>query len=282
MAPSPGPRFSFGVRVHPTFIHLLFLLLIASAWRGDDAATVGRLLAGFALTAAVLLAHEAAHALVARRYGIQVDEILLHPLGGMAKLLWRADDPALEVRVALAGPLTNLVLAGACALAQAATELDPGSFGAHLLELGVVVNLVLGLGNLLPAFPMDGGRVLRAALSIRRGRLVATRIAVRIGRRLALLIALAPFVLMAVAEVSAVVLVALPLLAATVFLLGEKERLTAEAQAFLSGERPPRRPPNDAPPRPDDAPPRFDDAERRAPPRDGGVIDASGSSRVIE
>ena len=123
----------------------------------------------FASLAVSLLVHELAHALMARRLGLRVIDIVIWPLGGMARMEGMSDRPNAEAKVSLAGPLANLALAGLLLLL-------PGQFCFWVAML----NLILGLGNLVPAFPMDGGRVLRAWLARSSPAADATRAAVAV------------------------------------------------------------------------------------------------------
>lgn len=147
-----------------------------------------------------VLLHELGHSLVARRFGIRVYDITLWPLGGMARMDHIPEKPKVEAAVAIAGPAVNFVLAVIGALAvglgvlwQTAhgdwrsvfREGEPGHLGTTFGVLFVVYNLVLGTFNLLPAFPMDGGRVLRAVLGRFHDWVRATEIAVRVGRWIA-------------------------------------------------------------------------------------------------
>jgi Zn-dependent protease len=129
-----------------------------------------------------VLLHELAHALVARRSGIPILGIDLHFFGGAAKIAQMPGSPRLEILISLAGPFASFVLA---ALSYAVSLIAGGFFTTF-----AVINLVLGTFNLLPALPMDGGRVLRAALSYRLGRLKATIISVKVARGLAIALGL--------------------------------------------------------------------------------------------
>jgi Zn-dependent protease len=176
-----GRVFGIDLYLHPTF---LLPALFALAEGGlSMALTVA------ALFACVLL-HEFGHALAARRYGIETEDITLYPIGGVARLrrLPKAAGP--ELVIALAGPAVNvaIVLLVASILfvwRGLLPELGPTLY-SWCREL-MIMNVVLAAFNLIPAFPMDGGRVLRALLSGRLGRLRATEIAARIGQGLALL-----------------------------------------------------------------------------------------------
>jgi len=190
----------FGIDVYLHFTFLLLLAFLAYVyWRATQqigAALVG---VGFfvALFGCVLL-HECGHALMARRYGIATQDITLLPIGGVARLERMPEKPMQEFWVALAGPAVNVVIAAALGLWLWLTSaqvplgelsVTGGSFAGRLL----VVNLFLVAFNLLPAFPMDGGRVLRALLAARLGRRRATAIAANIGQMMAILFGLVGF-----------------------------------------------------------------------------------------
>jgi Zn-dependent protease/CBS domain-containing protein len=180
--------FGIPVRLHFTFLLLLaFLLFVGLSGRQSAAMNVVYVLALFG---SVIL-HELGHALVAKRYGVRTIEIVMFPIGGVARLS-RALGAREELWIALAGPAVNLVIAavifgylasenaivGLKALAQ---TLD----GTMLERIGLG-NLILALFNMLPAYPMDGGRVLRSLLARFRPEEDATRIAARAGRVLAI------------------------------------------------------------------------------------------------
>lgn len=185
-----GRFMGIDVRVHATF----FLLL---AWFGfhywSQTGTLAGVIEGLTLILALFLCvvlHEYGHALTARRFGIGTRDITLLPFGGVAMLAAMPRQPWQEILVALAGPAVNFGIAGALALAASfeGDLLEQGfQFGASsFLSSLLVANLTLGIFNLLPAFPMDGGRVLRALLAMRVGRVRATRIAARVGQAFAL------------------------------------------------------------------------------------------------
>lgn len=138
------------------------------------------------LMAAVFL-HELGHAVVAQDLGFRVDQILLTPLGGVALIRAQEFNPADEMRIAVAGPLVSLVLALVGIAAGWTFEAFRWHDAADYAWMGLAVpNASLFLFNLLPAFPMDGGRMLRAVLTPRKGRMEATRLAAGLGRGLAL------------------------------------------------------------------------------------------------
>jgi Zn-dependent protease/CBS domain-containing protein len=183
------------VRVHVTF--LLFLIWVgATQWRvgGREAALEGVVF--LVLVFACVLAHEFGHILAARRYGIRTPEVTLWPIGGVASLERIPEKPGEELVVALAGPAVNVVIAavlllflGASVDAGEITRIEDPRLG--LAARLAAANVFLVVFNLIPAFPMDGGRVLRALLAMRRPHADATRIAARIGQGAAFLFALA-------------------------------------------------------------------------------------------
>ena len=182
------------VRVHVTF--LLFLVWIGgSYWRlgGREAAIEGVLF--ILLLFLCVLAHEFGHIFAARRYGIRTPDVTLWPIGGVASLERIPERPSEELVVALAGPAVNVVIALVLILilgtgidSAAMTELENPR--ASMLGRLAAANIFLVVFNLIPAFPMDGGRVLRALLAMRRPHVEATRIAGRIGQGAAFVFAL--------------------------------------------------------------------------------------------
>ena len=189
-----------GIRVylHWTFVLLLGWILYSHLGQGHDWAEAWRGV-GFiiALFGCVLL-HEFGHALTAKRYDIRTRDITLLPIGGIARLERLPENPRHELWVTLAGPAVNVVIAGVLFavvyLLYPVNEFSQARFleGNFLVQL-MWVNVLLGAFNLLPAFPMDGGRVLRALLSMRLGRARATRLAASIGQGMAILCGSAGF-----------------------------------------------------------------------------------------
>lgn len=176
--------FGTPIRFHITFLIFFVVLLVLSAQSPRGLMYQGLYFVG--IFASVLL-HELAHALMARRFGIKTTEIIMFPIGGVA-LLERQPAPKEELLIALAGPAINLVLAAvylafsSFQLSSLSLFLSRNAFQEDnlLLVLGQA-NLVLALFNLLPAFPMDGGRALRALLALFYPEADATRFAARAG-----------------------------------------------------------------------------------------------------
>jgi Zn-dependent protease/CBS domain-containing protein len=189
----------FGVELR---IHLTFFLLLIPMWLTEsaahDPANPGRGLALVGIIFSSVVLHELGHALVGRRAGVPAKAIILLPIGGVTLLdeTQRPIEPGIltwkrDVRIAVAGPLVNLIIAGVAAgvLLAVAPEVHlwtkPYIYSGNLPRSLVWANLWLALFNLLPAYPMDGGRVLRAWFSRRMDSVRATRRAVSIGRAFA-------------------------------------------------------------------------------------------------
>lgn len=181
------------IRIHITF--LLFLLWIGAAHYsqgGWPAATEGVVFMALLFLCVVL--HEFGHVFAARRYGVRTPDITLLPIGGVARLERIPEKPAQEIVVALAGPAVNIVIAGLLYLVLGgfvpAGSVEPQNAGVGVLERLAAVNLFLALFNLIPAFPMDGGRVLRAILASRNGYVRGTQMAASVGQGVAFLLGL--------------------------------------------------------------------------------------------
>lgn len=174
------------VKVHVTFLLLLAYYAVSGFDASGAAGAVDAVVLLLSLFGCVLL-HEFGHIFMARRFGVRTPDVLLLPIGGVARLERIPDEPKQELLIALAGPAVTLAIAVACWAALVATGADPWASVTPLGEEPLVarlfsVNVGLLLFNLVPAFPMDGGRVLRAALASRLGRARATRVAARIGQ----------------------------------------------------------------------------------------------------
>jgi Zn-dependent protease/predicted transcriptional regulator len=180
------------VKIHATFL-LIIIWVAASYWmQGHDVnTTIQGIIFVLALFACVVL-HEFGHALMAQKYHIKTRDITLLPIGGVARLERMPDDPKQELWVALAGPAVNVVIAAIIYFGMMLTnafepisslKMTSGSFWGRLM----MVNIFLVAFNILPAFPMDGGRVLRSILAMRMDYTRATQIAANIGQGMALL-----------------------------------------------------------------------------------------------
>jgi Zn-dependent protease/CBS domain-containing protein len=191
---------AFGIDI---FIHWAFLLLPAWVLLGSLAGGTSLLVAaatmGFVLTVfGCVLLHELGHALMARRYGVQTRDIILLPIGGVARLERMPERPSEELAVALAGPLVNVVIAvalyvGLSLSGSSIVPFDPTLVGGSPFVNLMWANIILVVFNLLPAFPMDGGRVLRALLAMLVPYERATAVAARIGQVAAILLAVVGF-----------------------------------------------------------------------------------------
>jgi Zn-dependent protease/CBS domain-containing protein len=180
------------VYMHVTFLLLVGFIAFSAYWQaGTWTAALEGVVFILALFASVVL-HEFGHALTARRYHIPTRDITLYPIGGVARLERMPDKPIEELWVALAGPAVNVVIAGLLfawlSLTGGLTPISRlGVTEGPLLERLLYANVSLVLFNLLPAFPMDGGRVLRALLALRLDYERATQIAAWLGQGMAVL-----------------------------------------------------------------------------------------------
>jgi Zn-dependent protease len=185
--------FGIAVRIHVSFlIYLAFICLSSYQEAGVSGAIEGGLLVLTLFT--FVLLHEFGHAFAARTFGIRTPDITLYVIGGVARLTRIPEKPWQELIVAVAGPLVNVVifvvLRGVIHLEQAQ---DPESPEIELLARVANYNWLLLVFNLIPAFPMDGGRVLRSLLAMFMPHPRATQIAARLGQGLAVLFAVYGF-----------------------------------------------------------------------------------------
>lgn len=188
------------VKVHWSF-GLLISYVVYIGMTEDDAGLFGTLLLlGFVLLMFLcVVLHEYGHALTARRYNVDTKDIILSPIGGIARLDRLPEKPIEEFYVAIAGPMVNVVIILILSLYflffPETFEIISSFFAGYITEkfplihyfipLLIIVNIILVLFNMIPAFPMDGGRVLRSLLSMKIGKLKATQIASYLGRLLA-------------------------------------------------------------------------------------------------
>jgi len=186
-----GTIFGIRFRIHVTFLLLLaFVFVSALPQRGPQGAMQGVLFI-CAIFACVLI-HELAHSLIARRFGTEAKSITLLPIGGVATMEEMPEKPGQEIAISVMGPLINLVIAGLLylmgggAIGAALPNLYPASAREFLAGL-IGVNIMLAIFNMIPAFPMDGGRVLRGILAKTTTYVRATSIAVSVGQVLAML-----------------------------------------------------------------------------------------------
>jgi Zn-dependent protease len=189
-----GTAFGIGLYVHWSFLIIPFLAVVSGA--GDGLGGV-LLSTGFALGVfGCVLLHELGHALMARSFGIGTRDITLFPIGGVARLERMSEHPGEEIAIAVAGPLVNVVIVAGLWFGLALAGLSPaasaniqthGPLLDRLLILLLSANIMLVLFNLIPAFPMDGGRVFRALLALGLGRLRGTEIAVAVSKVLAVI-----------------------------------------------------------------------------------------------
>lgn len=199
-----GQVAGIGIFVHWTFVLLIAYVVYLSAREGSDLAGIldGIL---FVLSAfGCIVLHELGHALMARRFGIQTRDITLLPIGGVARLERMPEKPVQELWVALAGPAVNVAIAAVLFAVMAvrlalAWSIGPDQYfdmwnvflhGDSLLFNLTLINVILVVFNLVPAFPMDGGRVLRAVLALVMDYVRATQIAAGVGQTVAVLFAI--------------------------------------------------------------------------------------------
>lgn len=184
----------FSILGIPVELHISFLMLMLAIYL----VALFNIIPGVDVVVAILITllfitvvlHELAHSYVAQRYGVEIERIVLLPIGGVSSMKELPRDPHQELRIALAGPLTNLVIA---AVLYPIFLLVGNTLSTSLNFLFynfILLNLLLGAFNLLPAFPMDGGRVLRAYLAERMNFIRATEMAASIGKQLAIVMAI--------------------------------------------------------------------------------------------
>lgn len=195
-----GKIFGIEFRVHVTFLLLLaFIYLAGLDAGGPKVAWVGVLFISSIFACVVI--HEIGHSLIARRFGTEAKSITLLPIGGVATMEEMPEKPSQEIAMALVGPLINLAIAGGFYLAAGGrvgltwpVDLFVQS-GSEFLSGFITINIVLAAFNLLPGFPMDGGRVLRGLLALKLDYVTATSIAVFIGQAFSMFFIFSGFLL---------------------------------------------------------------------------------------
>ena len=219
------------LRIHWTFLILIVWVSWMHANMGYNFQEILMVLA-FVMTIFVcIVLHELGHALVARKYNIDTKDITLLPIGGLARLEKMPDEPVQEFWIAIAGPLVNGVIAGLLSIVIGVTGTIPAeilegkitsnNFLFHLMS----VNIFLIVFNLIPAFPMDGGRIFRALLSLRINRIKATRIASSLAQVIAIL-----FIFLGLFSNPFLILIGI-----VVYLGAQMETQLTEAKFVLSG-----------------------------------------------
>jgi Zn-dependent protease len=173
------------IRIHITFLLFLIWIFAAGLATGGVDAAISSIVFAILLFACAV-AHEFGHILTARAFGVKTPDVTLLPIGGIARLERILEMPSQEFLIAIAGPLVNVAIA-AVLIALTPTHLSTAHLAAmespkvSMIDRLAEVNLFVAVFNMIPAFPMDGGRVLRALLAIRLGYVRATEIALRSG-----------------------------------------------------------------------------------------------------
>jgi len=177
----------------PVELHISFLLLMGFIY----ALAILNLIPGVNLQTALLITllfvtvvlHELGHSYLAQKYGVRIERIVLLPIGGVSAMEELPKEPGQELRISLAGPMVNFLIAFICYFLLLLLK---GSYVgiSSFLNYFILINLILGAFNLLPAYPMDGGRVLRALLAERMNYVRATELAAAIGKYLAITMAI--------------------------------------------------------------------------------------------
>jgi len=194
---SLGKVFGIPISIHWTFWILVFWIVITGVSKGESSnELVWYVLFIFAVFACIGL-HELGHALTAKRYGIETKKITFLPIGGLASLSKLPKEPNKELMVTIMGPMVNVFIAFALGIYLSVTgqlnyfaenaDQYNSIDGSNFLMVLFFTNIALFVFNMVPAFPMDGGRILRALLSMRMGQVRATKIAVQIGQIFAIL-----------------------------------------------------------------------------------------------
>ena len=189
-----GKIAGIGLFVHWTFSLLILFIVYTNYKAGQNSIQILWSVLFILCVFLTVFMHELGHALTAKKFGIKTKDITLLPIGGVAQLERLPEKPSEELMVAFAGPMVNIVLALITSLfislpntsEEMVAELENGVNAGNFFLNFYLVNIILAFFNLIPAFPMDGGRVLRALLSYKLERHQATKIAARIGQALAI------------------------------------------------------------------------------------------------
>jgi stage IV sporulation protein FB len=213
--------FGIPVRIHVTFPVILVASGVEGWLRGGLEGAVWGIVLVLVVFICVVL-HELGHSLQARRFGIRVRDIVLLPIGGMARAERIPEKPWQEIAIAISGPLVNFILAGLLIVVMW-VRAEPLDFEDGFMTTLILINLVLGTFNLVPAFPMDGGRILRGLLATQLSYVKATRVAKDVGQTIALVFAVLGFVYTN--------LVVLPLIAVAIFYGGITEERLVRSRA---------------------------------------------------
>lgn len=180
--------FGIPIELHISFLLLmLFIYLIAFIGIFPVINILTAVL--ITLVFASVVIHELCHSYLAKRYGIKIERIVLLPIGGVSEMEI-PKNPAQELRISLVGPVSNLIIAAVGYVFLIVFQNSLSTVLNGLIYYFVIVNLLLGLFNLLPAFPMDGGRILRAFLAERMSFIKATKLAASIGKQFAIMMAI--------------------------------------------------------------------------------------------
>jgi Zn-dependent protease/CBS domain-containing protein len=185
-----GRLFGIPIRVHLTFLLLLLFIAIVGSRQGGAMGALFGVISIVLIFLCVVL-HEIGHSLSAIHYGVEVKDIVLMPIGGISRMEDIPEDPQKEIVISISGPLVSFGLAlvfliVAFAARQTVSFKNFSVFQGNLVVNLFWINLILGMFNLVPAFPMDGGRVLRGVLAMGMDGLKATKIAVSLGQAFAI------------------------------------------------------------------------------------------------
>ncbi|WP_138429833.1 site-2 protease family protein [Fodinibius saliphilus] len=191
-----GRAFGIKIRVHWTFLLLILWIVVLELTKGSSTDVILWSIFFILVLFACVVLHELGHALTARRFNIPTQQITLLPIGGLASLEKMPEDPKEEFLVAIAGPAVNVVIAFLLYLIlpveqflvedpEVAEEVLSTINGSNFLFYLFSANVLLVLFNMIPAFPMDGGRVFRALLSLKFNRVQATQMAAKLGQLVA-------------------------------------------------------------------------------------------------